>query len=479
MTARRKVKKVTVPTVRSPIGVDRTSPSPFSPVGAPGVAIHGGFIFEGEKDSALTGQQKYLTYSDILANVTIVAAGVRFFLNLVAKAKWSAEPADDSEEAKRLADLVQNILYDMKTPWHRVVRRAALYKFYGFAILEWTAKIRDDGVIGFESIDNRSQRSIDRWDVDQFGRVLGVVQVSPQDSRDIYLPRGKIVHLVDDSLHDSPEGLGLFRHLAKAAKRLERYELLEAWGYETDLRGIPIGRAPLSTLEEKVKNGDMSPEDAAATRRPVEGFIRSHNRTPALGMMLDSAPYKSDGEARTVSSTRQWDIELLKGEGSPHEEVAAAIERTMHEIARVLGVEHLLLGGNDRGSYALSADKSQAFSMIVESALIEIRDTFKADLLVPLFALNGWDPKLMPSFKTDQISYRSIQEVTAALKDLAAAGAPMAPEDPAIAEIYNQIGLTPPDPNSPMREILLQQAEVLAMPPPEPEPPSDSPAPSE
>ena len=59
-----------------------------------------------------------------------------------------------------------------------------------------------------------------------------------------------------------------------------------------------------------------------------------------------------------------------------------------------------------------------------------------------LWLLNGWDPKLKPTFRTEAIAYRDIEQVTQALKDLAQAGAPLMPNDPAINEVRTQIGLS-------------------------------------
>ncbi len=417
-------------------------PKPFEQMGTPGTAVFGGYILENEKDDSLQGRQKFTTYSDILANTAIVAAGVRFFVNLVAKAGWKVEPKDDSAEAKKLAELVDDILHDMNTPWHRIVRRAAMFRFYGFSIQEWTAKRRDDGTIGFLDIEPRPQLTIEQWDTDMHGNVHGCVQRSPQDGYYHYLPRAKIVYLCDDSLHDSPEGLGLFRHIAKTARALERLELLESWGYETDLRGIPIARAPLSKIEQLVNEKKLTVQQAAALRAPFEAFIDKHAKNPSLGMLMDSAVYRSDGELKTPSGTPLWAVELLKGDSGPHEAVAAAIERKNREIARVLGVEQLLLGSDSKGSYALAEDKSQSFGMIVDSTLVEMRAQFKKDVLGPLWELNGWDKALMPELKTESIQYRDVQQIVAALEGLAKAGAPLTPNDPAVNEVRSQVGLT-------------------------------------
>ena len=424
------------------LSAGQTTSSPYSSVGAPGTAIWGGYVHNKEKDADLQGQERYITYSDMLSNISIVAAGVRYFANLVAKANWTAEPADDSSEADDLAEKIEAVMSDMTTPWHRVVRRAAMFTMWGFSVQEWTAKRNDDGVVGYLDIEPRAQVTVEKWDVDTSGTVLGMVQRNPQDGQELYLPRGKCIYMVDDTLNDSPEGLGLFRHIIKAAKKLKRYELLEAWGFETDLRGVPIARGPFTQLEQMVTAGSLTVAQANALKQPMLDFIESHNRNPELGMLLDSMTYQTTDERSTPSQVRQWDVELLTGDPGTAQEVAAAIERLNREIARVLGVEQLLLGGDSAGSFALSKDKTQQFGLIVDSTLKELKETFEKDFLDPLFALNGWDPKLKPTFKVEKIQYRDIEQVTGALEQLARAGAPLDVNDPAINEIRTLLGLS-------------------------------------
>jgi hypothetical protein len=423
-------------------GVDRTNPGPFSVVGAPGTAIYGGQLVSKERESRLQGRQKYITFSNMLANTAIVAAGARYFTDLLAKAEWTVDPADDSEAAEKQAELVEEIMRDMTTPWHRVIKRLGMFTMYGFAVAEWTAKRREDGVIGLLDIEPRSQKTIEKWELDESGTVTGIIQTDPQNGKEIYLPRGKCIYVVDDTLDDSPEGLGLFRHLVKIADRLETYELLEGWGFQTDLRGVPVARGPFTDLEIMVKAGTLSRAQADALKAPMLDFIENHNRNPELGMLLDSRTYQTTDEKNSPSPVKQWDVELLTGDPNGMEEVAAAIERLNREMARILGVEQLLLGSDSAGSHALSRDKTQAFGLKVDSALKEIKEVMERDLLKTLWALNGWDDELMPSFKIEKIQYRDIEQVTGALEQMARAGATMDLNDPAVNEIRAILGLS-------------------------------------
>lgn len=420
--------------------------TPMRRMGVSGTVNYGGFIQQVEDKGALTGRERYRTYSEALANTAIIAAGVRFFVNLVSKADWKVEPAKDSgAKGEEVADQVNDILHDMETPWHRVVRRAAMYRFYGFSIQEWTAKRRDDGVIGLLDVEPRPQLTVERWATDEHGKVIGVVQRSPQTQEELFLPREKLVYLCDDTLNDTPEGLGLLRHVIELHRRLKRYEQLEGWAYETDMRGIPIGRAPLLALDELVESGDLAQADADAMVQELQDLVENHVKAPDMGMLLESMPYVTTDDKETPSTTPMWSLELLKGDSPAVAALAAAIERLNREIARVLGIEQLLLGSDSAGSFALSRDKSHNFALIVDGTLLELTEQFEKDILGPLFELNGWDTDLMPKLKTEAIQYKNIEDITSALRDMAQAGAPLMPHDEAAGEVYDLLGLTRPE----------------------------------
>jgi hypothetical protein len=428
------------PSIKDGAEVKRSSP--FRTTGVPGTPIYGGYINENEKNTQLTGRQKYTKFSETLVNVAIVGAGVRYFLNLVAKATWQVRPVDDTPAAKEAAEFVESVMGDTDTPWARITRRAAMYRFYGFSIQEWTAKKRKDGKIGFKDIAPRPQPTIEKWDTDRIGTVKGVIQRSPQDQKEIYLPRNKLLYMVDDSLNDSPEGLGLVRHIYPYAERLKVYEKLEQGGFETDLRGIPIGRAPLAQLAQMVKDGTITEEQKTGWETNLTDFIQNHIRDENTGLLLDSLTYQTLDESGKPSVVKQWDLELLQGKTSGLPDLAIAIRRITRSIAILLGVEQVLLGETTGGSYALSRDKTNVFFLIVDSTLSELSDSFGKDLITNLWLLNGFDEELMPTLIPESIKFRDVEQVTKALKDMAQSGAKISIADPAVNEIRELLGLS-------------------------------------
>lgn len=420
--------------------------------GRPGTAIFGGFIQTVEKNKKLNDRERYRTFSEILANVSIIGASVRYFLNVLARADWKVEPSDpDDPQAVEIAERIKRALFEeLATPFQRVVRRTAMARYYGFSWQEWTARRSEDGVIVFDDIEPRPQMTIERWDLDlESGKVIGVIQRAPQDSREMYIPRSKSVYMVDDSLHDSPEGLGLFRHIVDSAERLIRFEQLEGFGFEKDLRGIPVGRVPIRELNAAIERGDISKEEAEKQIEAMREFIRMSAKEPQTGLLLDSITYQNEDEASAPSTVPQWALDLLSGDHAGLQEAAQAISRIQREVARVLGTEAIMLGETGAGSLAMSRDKTGQFAQIVDSTLSEIAEVYEKDVLDPLMMLNGWPAELRPSLMPDKIQQRDVIEIAESLAAMARAGANLQPNDPAVDAVRDLLGL----PHAPMVEM--------------------------
>lgn len=416
---------------------------PMQEMGVSGTPVWGGFVQQKEKSSDWTGHSKWTTISEIAVNVSVVAASVHHFLNLIARPEWNVMPADEEDpQAVEHAEFVEDVLHDMSMPLARVVRKSATYKFYGFGIQEWTAKRRPDGLIGFESLETRPQHTIERWEISESGAIEGAWQRSPQTGDLLGLPRTKIVYLVEDTLTDSPEGLGLFRHLAEPYNRFKKYLELEARAFERDLRGIPIGRVPITLINEAVEDGTLKKEEALKMIKEMEDFVQLQVKESNTGMVLDSQPYESTAaDGPKITGTMQWGLELLQGSANGLAELNTAIDRLQREMARIIGTEHLMMG-DQGGNRALATDKSRNLYLIANSVLEYIVQTYQQDLVNPLWALNGFPEETKPTLGAEHVAFKDVQEITAALRDMASAGAVLAPDDPVINDVREILGVS-------------------------------------
>lgn len=418
--------------------------SPFQEVGVGGTVIYGGNILSHEKDYRVSGARRWETYSELATNISIVAASVRYFLNVVSGSDWKLKPASDKGDAKAAAEFIEEVIHDMFTPWRRVVRRTSMYRFQGFGVQEWTAKRRSkDNKIGLDDIEARPQHTIQFWNTDDRGTVTGVWQRDPRSGTLLYLPRSKILYMVEDSMTDSPEGLGLFRHMVEPYERLKLYIQLEGHGFERDLRGIPIGRVPYAALREAVKAGVLTEDDQAKIVQGIEKFVSMQQKQADTSIVLDSAPYVTENDSgRQFSGVMQYGIELLQGQQPGFAELDKAITRLNREIARIIGTEHLLLGEQGSGANrALSEDKSRNLYLTINGTMDEICDAANKDVVATVCDLNGIDEDLRPKLAHSDVSFRTVTEITAGLRDMAQAGAILAPNDPVINDVRDMLGL--------------------------------------
>lgn len=436
--------------------------SPFKEQGESGTQVFGGYVQYNERNTLLNRGNRYETASDILANISIIAASVRYFLNILSEPKWTVEPADDSVEAEELAEFVEEVMHDLDSSWSQVVRRAGMYRYHGFSIQEWTAKKREDGRVGFTDIESRPQHTIERWVRDDTGKVVGIWQQPPQHGQEIPIDRWKLVYLVDDMLTDSPEGMGWFRHLVEPATRLKEYLSLEQLGFDRDMSGIPVGRAPITAINRAVKNGQLSQANANSILSGLQNFIQTKIKKNNTGIVLDSQTFEKVGDTVEPSSVPQWGIELLKGDPGAIKELGEAIHRLNLEMARIMGTEAIMMGADGKGSLALSKDKSSNLSIQVNSTLRQMSEQLTKDIIDPLWALNGFDDALKPKFVTEDVSFHSVEDMAKTISDMASAGVILSPDDDAIQELFQLMGLTPPE-----------AAPAIETPPPQGEPPAE------
>lgn len=417
---------------------------PSSPIGDTGQIHTGGWIISDDKLPALNGADRYRTFLNIIKDTSIASAGVRIFLNLISGAIWQAEAPEglsDNEQAvaDHIAESVQAMMGEHKTSWQSIVRRIAMFRFMGFALMEWTAHKRDDGSIGIATVSPRPQRTISRWDLDDQGDVVGVWQLD-KNMREVYIPRERLIYAVDDILTESPEGVGLLRHLVRPSERLKAFEAIEQVGFENDLRGIPVAYGPYAEIQ---KDASLTAAQKLRYKKPMTDFVTGHIRNKRTGLLLDSEVYRDRGEGQAPSATRKWAVELLRGESNAFEAMDNAIVRVQFEMARILGMEHLMMGADGSGSLAMSKSKVGTFYLTLMTTQAELVETVERDWRNPICEMNGWPKHLWPDLACEEIRDEDIEQITSALEKVARAGAMLDPNDPVINEIRQIMGVSP------------------------------------
>lgn len=427
--------------------------------GVSGVWSPGGFLYDGEKDPKLQGRTKWVTQDNLIANVAIVASAIGIWLNLGGSVKWSAKPNKrGGRNARKCVDLVTDGLIEarMSDRWRAVVRRQLMKKFRGFSMHAKAFRRDSMGRQVYAALEHRPQWSVERWWQENEGDPWYAITQRARSGKETQpIPREMLFYSVENAIADNFAGMGLLRHLVKLANTLEGFEELERIGFDTDMRGMAVGRAPLAKLAaEAVQFGGVAANDTKGIQTYVTGQVKfladllsNHIVTKDRSVMFDSAVYNATATDGGISptSTYEWSIDTVKTQMSGMPELGTAIGRVVRDMARVLCAEWLLLGGEDSGgAYSMHEDKTSMFGLVVESSLDDVQDDAERDLVWPLVARNGYNPETdAPTLVREPIPTQSLLEAAQTLVLIRQAG--LLPGDEAGNRLRDRMGM-PPEP---------------------------------
>ncbi len=447
---------------KAPTSFASTAPSvpQTKPSGGDGVAVYGGFIVSNETDRRLMGRDKWVTYDNQTLNIAIIASALNVWTTLGGSAKWTAVPDPrGGKDGERGAELVTDGLIGapLSTPWQAVVRRQLVKKFRGFSLHEVIPRRRRDGVWVVADLQDRPQWTVFRWDKpDEQSGWLGIEQLTRM-GKNYYIERERLFYSVENTLSATPDGVGILRQTAEHARVLELYEQWEGIGLQTDLRGVPLARAPLAKLLSAAPSGLSDNEKRQWVQQQVtflQQFLLGHNKRADQGVMLDSSTYRTVDEHQTPSNVPEWAFELIRGGSSGLPEVGAAIARKERAIARIIGAEFLLLGASDSGgAYSMHADKTAMFGLTINAGLTDVANDAKRDIARRIVALNGLDPETCtPDLVPEPVSQGSVESACRSLMMMFQAG--LDPRDKAIGVLRGRMDL-PTAPDIDERTLLL------------------------
>src|SRR5262249_5053996 len=110
--------------------------------GTSGLHRAGGFIRE-EYLPQLQGKQAVAVYTPLLDRSPVVGSCLFAIEMLIRSVEWHLQPADESAEAQRYADLVHGMLFDdLDMPWPMLLSEILSFLPFGFSFFELTFKRR-------------------------------------------------------------------------------------------------------------------------------------------------------------------------------------------------------------------------------------------------------------------------------------------------------------------------------------------------
>lgn len=367
---------------------------------------------------------------------------------------WHFLPRDESPEAQRAAEIVTRSFNSMAIPMSDTVSDILSFFVYGFSVFEKVFR-RDPqtGAILLHKLAPRAQWTIERFLTTPEGEYDGVVQSTYRSH--VTLPRSKTVLFRTASTNRQPSGSSALRNAYISYYRVSHLQEIEAVSIERELNGLPVGRLPSEYLA-----ADATPNQQAI-RAMMEKIVREVKRNEQ-GYVLLPSDLITDEDGKPTTKYLA-DIQLITSNGTRDIDIGKTIIRYQQDIARSVMADFVMLGANDRGSFAMSKSKSDLFLKALHGYMDNIAQAFSSQLLPDLMTLNGLPTDLAPIPKYGMIAPVDLDELGTYIQKLALAGAPLFPDDtledhlrsaadlPAVPEDRDLLPAEPssPPPNSP------------------------------
>lgn len=348
-------------------------------IGRIGQNRYGGIIYE-EFLQELRGKRGIETFKEMADNDDVIGAILYAIEMLIRQAKWSVEPAGATQKDRDAAEFVESCMNDMVNTWQDTISEILSFLTYGWSYHEIVYKRRmgrtkdertyskyDDGLIGWAKLPIRAQDTLYQWEYDENDNLLGMTQLPPPHYGLYTIPIEKALLFRTKSRKNNPEGRSILRNAYRSWYFKRRMQEIEGIGVERDLAGIPVLYAPegMDIWEDS--------EEMGRIRAGLEAIVKNIRRDEMEGIVLP-AGYK---------------LELLSSGGKRQFDTNAIISRYDTAIAITVLADFILLGHQNQGSFALSSDKTNLFSMAIGAYLDMICAVFNDKAIPKLIDING------------------------------------------------------------------------------------------
>jgi hypothetical protein len=377
--------------------------SPLLELGATGLRRAAGYLDE-EFLPQLRGRKGVEVYREMSLNDPIVSALLFAVDRLLRNVDWRVEPASDSKDDAKAAQLIETCMEDMSHTWQDFISEVLSMLIYGWSWHEIVFKRRigpwekdpkrrskqTDGLVGWRKLPVRSQETMLRWIFDESGDVIGMVQIAPPNYQTVPIPLDRSLLFRYRHYKGSPEGLSMLRGAYRPWYFKKRLEEFEAVGVERDLAGLPIAKIPAEMLRaspgtEQAKNVEV-----------FKKLVRQVRRNDQEGLVW---PMAYDQETKQPL----YSFELLGGGGSRQFNTDAIIQRYEQRILMTVLADFILVGHEGTGSYSMHVDKTGIFRTSLNSITQSIADVLNRHLIPRTFMANGWKPAELPKIVPNDV----------------------------------------------------------------------------
>ena len=391
-------------------------------IGRIGQKRYGGTFYE-EFLRELRGKKGIETYREMAENDDTIGAILFAVEMLIRQASWNVEPGGDTPKDKEAAEFVEQCMHDMQDTWTDTISEILSFLTYGWSFHEIVYKRRmgktrdqktrskyNDGLIGWRKLPIRAQETLYQWEYDDEDNLIAMTQLPPPNYGLITIPMDKAMLFRTKSRKGNPEGRSILRNAYRSWYFKRRIQEYEGIGIERDLAGLPVFIAP-----EDIAIWDEDDPDMVKLRTGMEAMVQKIRVDELAGIV------KPHG----------FEFELLNSGGSKQFDTNAIIQRYDTGMAMTVLADFIFLGHQQVGSFALSSDKTELFSMAIGAYLDIICETFNSQGIPQLIDVNGshFDGITdYPKLAHGDIENADIQKLAAYIKDMTGVGI-LVPDD--------------------------------------------------
>lgn len=400
----------------------------YAEAGSTGLTRFGGYISE-EWLRDLQGVRGVKIYKEMRDNDAIVGAFLYAIEMLLRQVSWHAVKGGDSKADEEAKDFLETCLGDMASTWQETLTEILSMLPFGWAYLETVYKKRNgttktavsskytDGRIGWAKWSIRAQETLYQWRYDDTGNgeLQGMEQLPPPDYRIRYIPLEKALLFRLTSTKGNPEGRSILRNAYRSWYMKKNIEEVEAIGIERDLAGLPVVWLPPDILSKQTT-------DQVTAYNSWKKLITNIRRDEQEGVMM---PLVYDD-----NNNKMYDLTLLSSGSRRQFDTSVIIGRYNQQIAMTVMADFLLLGHEGVGSFALSSNKTDLFSVALGAILDSIAGVLNTYAVPRLFALNDFGTlTALPTFEHDDIESPDLAVLGDFITKLAGAQMPLFPDE--------------------------------------------------
>ncbi|MES2310203.1 MAG: hypothetical protein V4507_15220, partial [Verrucomicrobiota bacterium] len=376
------------------------------PMGSPGTISYGGYVSE-EYLGILRGKRRADVFDQMRRSDPQIKMCLSSVKNPIKSANWEIEPFDDSPEAVADADLIKHILFqDMDTDWEIGRRRVdtdwvdfigealTIYDF-GHSVFEVINKVvLDDekygSYIGIKRLAFRSQRTIERWNLDPItGDLRTVTQYAYGDlDRTVDIPASDLIVLTLDKEGSNYEGISALRPCYGPWFRKNNYLKLNAVGIEKFAVPTPLIEIP-EAKENSLQYTNMI--------NAIQSYLTHQNGY--------------------LTYPEGWKVTLNSNTYDPAK-VETSIDNEDKRMVKSFLANFLELGMGGAGSFAMSNNLSDFFLSGLDHVASKIESPMNKYLIPGLIKMNRGARANYPKLKHSGVSDKAGKELSEILKYL-------------------------------------------------------------